>query len=195
MPYFQQNPLIGIRQQIQSAPRSTQLGQARKQAPPWAANAQQPTPATLPAQAPGTAPAGTGGVPQVQTSINPAPLYTPAMTNQAANRAFDENLVDMRTAMKLGDRPGVSRSAGSISSALPIVGQGLQAGMQARAAIPLQDEIANQQHLFGGEVAREQQGLDLASLLARQQQIQNQANLGLQGQNISLVNLLAGLMQ
>jgi hypothetical protein len=114
------------------------------------------------------------------------------MTQQASNRAFDENVIDMRTAMKQGDRPGVSRSAGSVSSALPIVGQGMIQGMQARAAIPLQDNIANQQHLMAGEVAREQEAQDLASLLARQSQIQNQAGLGLQRQNVSLLDALMG---
>jgi hypothetical protein len=189
---FLPNPLDKIRADIQNKPNaakkfpksfgppgSQHQFPAAKPATPAAPGPQQP--------APGNGPAAPGGPPTVQTSINPTPIYTPQMTNQAVNQAFATAMPDLNSVVKQFDRPGVSRSAGTMAAAMPQMAEGALTAMQAQAEIPLQDMMANQQHLMAGEVAREQQGLDLANLLARNQQIATRGQLGMQGQNMNLL--------
>lgn len=103
----------------------------------------------------------------VQTTITPQSIYTPQMTQQAVNQATATNTPDMRWAMKQNMRPGTSRSAGSMAAAMPGFSGDILTGNKAQAEIPLLDEIANQKHLLGGQVAREDQALSLANLMSR----------------------------
>jgi hypothetical protein len=152
----------------------------------------QPTaPAPTGPATPGAGGGGPGSGPiQVQTTITPTSLYSPTQTQHAVNQAFADNVPDANAAMKPFDRPGVSRSAGTQAAALPGMAQDMSQAMEARASIPMQDAIANQQHLMAGEVAREQQGLDLATLLQRQNQIGQRGQMGQMQQNMSLLDAL-----
>lgn len=107
------------------------------------------------------------GQANVQTTITPQSIYTPQMTQQATNQAVATNTPDMRMAMKQNTQPGISRSAGSMAAAMPGFSQSALTGNKAQAEIPLLDEIANQKHLMGGQVAREDQALSLANLMSR----------------------------
>jgi hypothetical protein len=197
---FLPNPLEQIRSQIQAkGPKKQTFGHSPPGTVIWGAPKTNPNAPAVggtpqgPA-APGTPGGAPGGPPTVQTSITPTPIYTPQMTNQAVNQSFATAMPDLNSVVKQFDRPGVSRSAGTLAAAMPQMAEGALTAMQAQAEIPLQDMMANQQHLLAGETAREQEGLDLANLLARQGQIQARGQLGLQGQNYNLINALAGSM-
>lgn len=140
-----------------------------------------------------------GGQANIQTNISPSPIYTPNMTQLAVNQAVADNTPDLRNAMKAFDRPGVSRSAGTVAAAMPTVAASQLAQREAAATIPMLDEIANQKHQLAGEVAREQQALEMGNLLNRlnqtrqQQQIGNAQNqLGQLGNGLSLLQSLLG---
>ena len=142
-----------------------------------------------------------GGQANIQTNITPQSIYTPQQTQWAVNQAVAENTPDLRSAMKQFDRPGVSRSAGTMAAAMPTVANAQLAQREAAAQIPLLDEIANQKHLLTGEVAREGQALDMAGLLNRlnatrgQQQLAGRQNdLQQQQQQGSLLQALLGMM-
>lgn len=116
------------------------------------------------------------GLPKVETTVTPQDVYTPAMTRQATNLgvAQAQSAANPRFAQKQFDRPGVSRSAGSMSAAMPqIMGARSQA-----AQIPIQqgftDAATNAQNRLQGETARESEGLGLGSLLARQNALSQQ---------------------
>lgn len=142
-----------------------------------------------------------GGQAQVQTNITPQSIYTPQMTQWAVNQAVAENTPDLRSAMKQFDRPGVSRSAGTMAAALPTVASAQLAQREAASQIPLLDEIANQKHLLTGEVAREGQALEMGGMLNRlnatrqQQQLAGRQNdLNQLQQNGGLLQALLGMM-
>ncbi len=116
---------------------------------------------------------GAGSMPNVQTSINPSGVFNQNQTQQSINqtRALAQQHADPRSAMKQFDRPGVSRSAGTMQAAMPQIVQGRAQAAMAPATIGLQDAQTNAQQLLQGQTARENEGLSLAGLLGQQQQI------------------------
>lgn len=149
-----------------------------------------------PAQA--AAPAQTGQSPgqslfNVQTSIEPQPIYSPQQTQYAKNQAMADayQQSSMPWLLKQFDRPGMSRSAGTVAQALPQYAQGMASAGLAQQAIPFQDAAANAQNMLQGQVAREHEAQGLAGVLA-----------GFQGSNLNfqsaqqnqLLSLLSQLM-
>lgn len=145
----------------------------------------------LPSLPSGGGTGGGGGTPTVQTSITPTNIYTPQMTAQAVNQAVASNTPDMRFAMKQNTQPGVSRSAGTMAGAMPAFSKAALSQRQAAAEIPLLDEIANQKHMMAGQVARENEGLQLANLLSRLQSLRDRESLGNAG---NLQNILLSML-
>lgn len=154
--------------------------------------------------------AGTGTVPpaapysnqsQVQTNITPQSIYTPEMTQWAVNQAVADNTPDLRNAMKQFDRPGVSRGSGTMAAAMPAVAASQLAQREAAANIPFLDNMANQKHMMSGEIARENQALEMGNLLNRLNSTRQQEYLGGRqndlsqlAQNSSLLQSLFGMM-
>jgi hypothetical protein len=134
----------------------------------------------------------TGGTAQINPSINPQAIYSPEMTKHAVNQAVAANTPDLRSAMKMFDRPGLSRSAGTVSAAMPFVAEQALAGRQAASEIPLRDEIANQRHLLSGEVAREGEVQGLYDLLNRLNSLNQRNYLSDLNRNLSLADSLFG---
>lgn len=146
-------------------------------------------------QAPSTAMgAGTAtqdATPTIQTSINPANIYSSDDTQHAINQSVAQGQMqaDPYSALKQFDRPGVSRSAGSLARALPSMAQGQSQAAFAPGQIGLADAGANAQNMLQGQVGREGEGLGLANILARQ------SNLGNVQQLATLSPLLGYLSQ
>lgn len=106
---------------------------------------------------------------QVGTSINPKPIYSPDMTSGAVNNAVAEQhqAANPEYLMKATDRPGRSRDAGSLMTAMPGMVGGEVGARMAKAGIPLDDAFANAGNILRGEVARDREGLGYANLGAR----------------------------
>jgi hypothetical protein len=104
----------------------------------------------------------------VTSSITPMSVFTPQMTNYAANQAQAEyeRAASPNFLMKQYDRPGVSRSAGTASAALPMMAALRGQGASEAANIRASDEMANRQSLLAGQKAQDQEGLSLMSLLS-----------------------------
>lgn len=115
------------------------------------------------------------GIAPVSTSITPQDLYTPEQTahatSVAAGQAFER--ADPFSAMKQFDRPGLSRDAGSMSLAIPGMAAGTQGAVNSLYQQPVADAMANNQFRLQGEVARGQEGLNLAQVLRQLQQNQD----------------------
>lgn len=122
----------------------------------------------------------------VNSSITPTGVYTQRQTNAAANQAESEAMrsSSLPSLLKQLDRPGVSRSAGSVAAVMPQMAASQQQGMFDAAQIRQQDELANRQSMFGGQVAQDQEGLGLMNILRQlygigQQQDTRNLNMGL----------------
>jgi hypothetical protein len=104
----------------------------------------------------------------VTSSITPMSVFTPQMTNYAANQAQAEyeRAASPNFLMKQYDRPGVSRGAGTASAALPMMAALRGQGASEAANIRASDEMANRQSLLAGQKAQDQEGLSLMSLLS-----------------------------
>lgn len=142
----------------------------------------------------GTSPTSPGqSLFNVQTSITPEPMYSAQQTQYAKNQAMADayQQSSMPWLLKQFDRPGSSRSAGTMAAALPQYAQGIAGAGLAQQAIPFQDAAANAQQLLQGQTAREQEAQGLAGVLA-----------GFQGSNLNfqtaqrnqLLNLLQQLI-
>jgi len=134
-----------------------------------------------------------GGVGQIQTSITPKPIYQPWMTTTAVNtaQAKADQASNAPYLMKMFDRPGVSRSDAHFAAIAPIVAENQINAANARATIPFEDTVANERNLFLGQVARENEALNLGNLLARIAEAQQQSQFG---QMNRFSNLLSGLV-
>lgn len=115
----------------------------------------------------------------ITTGIQPRPLYDPTQTQHAINQhvAQAQRTGNLRYQMKGFDRPGVTRSAGTMSAAMPAYSA---ARMQAMLAGPQQqfgDDMANAQFMHQGQMAQGQDALGQAgNLLQLQNQQMNQRN-------------------
>lgn len=107
------------------------------------------------------------GVGNVTGSITPTGVYTPEMTNAAANQAEAEAMraSSLPGLLKQLDRNGVSRSAGSVAAVMPQMAQYQQQGAYDANQIRASDEVANRQSMLNGQIAQDQEGLGLMSLL------------------------------
>lgn len=144
-------------------------------------------------------PAGSFDSGQITTSIQPQPIYEPWMTQYATSQLQADQLrsADPFYAQKAFDRPGVSRSAGTLSAAMPGIARARAASRAIGAGVPMADAIANAGNVLGGQLEREQEALGYGSLYARilagqlgfdrAQQGQGLTNLGTVG------SLLAGI--
>jgi hypothetical protein len=104
----------------------------------------------------------------VTSSITPMSVFTPQMTNYAANQAQAEyeRAASPNFLMKQYDRPGVSRGAGTASAALPMMAALRGQGASEAANIRASDEMANRQSLLAGQKAQDQEGRGLMELLS-----------------------------
>lgn len=135
---------------------------------------------------------GVGTMPrtgQVTGSITPQPVYAPWMTNAAANQAQAqfENQATLPGVLKQFDRPGVSRSPGSISMAIPLIAALRGQGAQEAENVRMGDMMTNRQAMLNGQIAQEQEGLNLMQLLARLEQINNQRQMADQSMGVNLL--------
>lgn len=144
---------------------------------------------------PAAAPPLPGTQSQVQTNITPQSIYTPEMTQWAVNQAVADNTPDLRNAMKQFDRPGVSRSAGTMAAAMPAVAASQLAQREAAANIPFLDNMANQKHMMSGEIARENQALEMGNLLNRLNSTRQQQYLGGRQNDLSQLAQNSSLLQ
>jgi len=117
---------------------------------------------------------------QIQTtgSITQQPAYQSGQTQAATNQAINQALMqgDLRSAMKQYDRPGVSRSAASLSLALPTEASGRIAAADAAAQIPFSAAMTNAPQHLAQQLAREQEAQSWGSIGAQQGQAQSQYN-------------------
>lgn len=140
---------------------------------------------------------GQGGSPQfnfsrVQSSITPAPIYSPQMTQGAVNNAVAEQhrLGDFDYLQKMTDAPGRSRDAGTMYAAMRPMAQTDVAARRARAEIPLQDMFANTGNMMRGQLAQDREALgwgNLASRLFGNQIDYNQASRGLDDSRLQML--------
>lgn len=147
----------------------------------------------------GAAPAQPGQSPgqslfNVQTSIEPQPIYSPIQTQYSKNQAMADayQQSSFPWLLKQFDRPGMSRSQGTIGAATPQYVQGLANAGMAQQAIPFQDAAANAQNMLQGETAREQEAQGLARVLAGFQGSNQNAQIAQQNQLLSLLSQLLG---
>lgn len=144
--------------------------------------------------APGGGSGGSGsGSPfgTINTSITPRSVYSPWQTQVAVNQAVADSRISPNSVYKRFDRPGVSRSQSTKYRAAPTLASGFSLGQQQAAGIPLGDEIANQQNLMQGQLAKHQEFTGLAGLLLKQLglgQMAQQSRLG----NVSALMSLLG---
>jgi hypothetical protein len=111
----------------------------------------------------------------INTSIQPKPIYEPWMTQRGMNQigADAAQASNLPYLMKQFDRPGMSRSEGSLGLAGPMA-----ANMQANAGIDqgnlmMDDMFANQKQMLAGEIARGQEGRSLGGLSLALQEMQD----------------------
>lgn len=141
-------------------------------------------------------PQPTGGQSSVTTSITPGTIYSPQATQHAVNQARATAAMNANPlfAQKQFDRPGLSRSVGTMAAAMPTIADALSSGRAAATALPFADAAANAAHLLAGQTARDQEGLGLASInqmLSATQQNFDQSQR--QNQMALLMQLLQGL--
>lgn len=112
----------------------------------------------------------------VTGTITPMSIFSPQMTNQAANLAQSdyERAASPNYLLKQFDRPGVSRSAGSMSAAIPLMAQLRGQGALEAANVRAGDEMANRQSMLQGQVAQGNEGLNLMQLLSQLQNVGRQ---------------------
>jgi hypothetical protein len=136
----------------------------------------------------------------VTTSITPAPIYTPEMTQQAINqaRATAAQQANPFFQQKQFDRPGMSRSAGSMGAAMPGIAEAISSGNSAASALQFADAAANAQHMLAAQAAQDQEGLGLAginmSLAEQRQAFENAQKQQRQNLLLQLINGIAGGM-
>lgn len=134
------------------------------------------------------------GMANVSTSITPSAIYPEWMTNAAVSniQAQADQASNLPYLMKQFDRPGASRSDAHMAAALPMVAQAQTQATAGRASIPFEDLLANQRHLFMGEVARENEALGWGNLAARMQEAQQANYLNDLNRQYSLLSTLVG---
>lgn len=134
------------------------------------------------------------GLFNVQTSITPQPVYNQNQTQYAKNQAMADayQQSSFPWLLKQFDRPGMSRSQGTIGAATPQYVQGLANAGMAQQAIPFQDAAANAQNMLQGETARESEAQGLARVLAGFQGSNQNAQIAQQNQLLSLLSQLLG---
>lgn len=138
---------------------------------------------------------GWGASGQINTSIQPQPIYEPWMTTHAVSQLQADQLrgADPFYAQKAFDRPGVSRSAGTLAAAMPEIAQRRAAVRQIGAGVPMNDALANAGNVIGGQIEREQEALGYGSLYARMLSGQlgfDRAQAGQSNQNIGTIGSL-----
>ncbi len=102
-------------------------------------------------------------------AIQPKPVYSSSLTNQAMSQIGAENRQsgNLLYNMKQFDRPGVSRSAGSAYAAMGPASQYNVAADSGMANQFLDDTVANEQNMLMGQIARDRESQGLGNLLAR----------------------------
>lgn len=137
---------------------------------------------------------GQPGVSNVQTSITPQSIYPAWMTKAAVNQvqAQADQASNLPYLMKMFDRPGASRSEANMGAALPYVAQAQSQALAGRAQIPFDDFMANQRNLFMGQVARENEALQLGNLSARMAEAQQSNRMNDIQRQMSLLQQLVG---
>lgn len=113
---------------------------------------------------------GTGGSSlNINTGIQPAPVYSPQMTQNAMSQIGAENRQqgNLLYNMKQFDRNGISRSAGTVAAALPGDIRSQVSADSGMANQFLDDRVANEQNMLMGQIARDREGLGLGNLFAR----------------------------
>ena len=128
----------------------------------------QPSQPRQPAQQPM---AQNNGFANINSSITPMNVYDQRQTNASMNqaRAAAQRSANPNFAMKQFDRPGVSRSAGSLGAAMPsIMNARANAGYNP-ANIVLGDAAANANSILTGQVNRDHETQGILSLLGNQQ--------------------------
>lgn len=112
----------------------------------------------------------------INTSITPTGIYSPQQTQQAMHQGVASaqqgaNMPWLQSQMR---RPGMSvNSPATQSRALPTYAGALAQGQEAQWAIPMQDMIANAQHMLSGETAREDEALGWGRLQSMLNTAQN----------------------
>lgn len=130
----------------------------------------------------------------LNTSINPAGIYTPQQTRSATNQAVADAYSgnNYYEARKRTMAPGRSAGVSTYRNALPTAIAGRVDAAQASAERPFADEQANARNILGGETAREAEALGWGGLGMQGQSnaygIQNQR----QGMGWSLLNQIMG---
>ncbi len=119
------------------------------------------------------------GVGQFTNVVKPQGIYTPQMTQQSKNQvvAHAHALADPRWAQKQFTGPGRSMDQGTLSAAMPSIGEALSSARLAQGQIPLSDMIANQSNLLSGQIAQDSESLGLSNMLARLNNDQTQNKL------------------
>jgi hypothetical protein len=125
-----------------------------------------------------------------QVSTNPPtpqqvfdPSVTQGMVNQAAQTAFTNS--DPTYLMKQFTQPGVSHSAGTMSSIMPQLQAFNTEARSAQQLIPLQNQMANAAHLGNAQYQQGQQGLAQFDILRQLQNQQSNFGAGLLNSAIS----------
>lgn len=115
----------------------------------------------------------------IQTTIQPAGVFTPTMTQQQINqqRAAAQVQANPRSAMKQFSAPGLSQSAGMLSAAMPQITEARAQAALAPAQVGLQDAADNAAQILKGQVAQTNQGFGLADLLLKQSALADQQRL------------------
>lgn len=103
----------------------------------------------------------------IQTSINPQPIYSAQQTQEAANQARAGQAVPLPWLQGRFAGNGMSvNSPGVVTQSLPAYAQGLTGGMTAQAQIPFQDTRADAQHILAGQQGRENEAQGWARMLS-----------------------------
>lgn len=128
----------------------------------------------------------------VQTSINPRQPYDPWMTQGAINQGVAglDKTNNLYSTLKAMRRPQSGFGTGPATMGrltAPLAQYGAQRNAMMQGTM-LGDTYANQQSLYGGQMARENEALGLA---------QNQANQESQqwGQNYNNLSMFGGMLQ
>lgn len=134
-----------------------------------------------------------GGLGTINTSITPRSVYTPLMTQMAVNQAVSDSRLTPQSVAKQFMRPGVSASQSTKYRSAPALAAGFSQGAQQAAGIPLADNIANEQNLMQGQLAKHQEWTGLAQLLLKQLGLQQSVDQSQLGNLSQLMAMLGGI--
>lgn len=137
-------------------------------------------------------PGQSGSGVNIQTSVKPQSVFGSNDTRTAQNMAYAQGSMPMPWLLQQFARPGMSTdSPGMVSQALPKVAQSRLGGWEQYNTIPFQDDYANAQSIFKGQMGRENEALGLAGALSNV----NASDRRFQAQNASsIMNLLGSFM-